>query len=228
MSSAEKPRPRRRKKVLPLAVARRVPVFPLQDVVLFPGALLPLHIFEPRYRKMTADVLDGNRHIAMARLLEPELPDGTLPRFADIVGVGEIVAAERLEDGKWNLILEGRARCVVEEELESDLPYRLIRVREVPDEPSLDPAALAENDATLRALVEVLGRTLPDGGVLLRQVVARAHGPGALSDLLAATLVPNADHRQRLLETTDIDARLAMVEDALTDLVARSPDDQLN
>src|SRR5216110_384338 len=95
-----------------------LPLFPLPNVVLFPGVFLPLHIFEPRYREMVADTLDGDRMIGMV-LLRPGWDrdyEGRPPVFP-IGCTGVITHVERLNDGKFNIVLRGIERFrVVEEE----------------------------------------------------------------------------------------------------------------
>src|SRR3954468_13652401 len=86
-----------------------VPLFPLPNIVLFPRAVLPLHIFEERYRHMTADALAGNKRVAMA-LLKPgwEKSYYGKPTIDPVVCVGQIVSHEKLPDGKYNFLLQGR------------------------------------------------------------------------------------------------------------------------
>src|SRR6478672_7469926 len=88
-----------------------IPLFPLPNVVLFPRAILPLHIFEERYKAMTADALRGRREIAMA-LLRPgwERDYHHKPAIEPVVCVGRILSHERLPDGKYNFLLQGLAR----------------------------------------------------------------------------------------------------------------------
>src|SRR5687768_15383367 len=94
-----------------------VPLFPLPGVVLFPRAVLPLHIFEDRYRAMTADALMGDKTIAMA-LLKPgwEKSYYGRPAIEPVVCVGRILSHEKLADGKYNFLLQGvqRARIIRE------------------------------------------------------------------------------------------------------------------
>src|SRR5882724_907350 len=94
-----------------------VPLFPLPNVVLFPRAVLPLHIFEERYKAMTADVLDGDKQIAMA-LLRPGWEKNYYgkPSIEPVVCVGTIVSHERLADGKYNFLLQGHSRALIEQE----------------------------------------------------------------------------------------------------------------
>src|SRR5438093_977201 len=129
---------------------RQLPVFPLPDVVMFPHALLPLHIFEPRYRKLTRDVLAGNRLMGLALLIEEEVVGAPPPRFEPILGVGEIVMAQELPDGRFNLVMRGRTRVRLERELESAEPYRLIVASELPDE-NARREELGEAESTLRS-----------------------------------------------------------------------------
>src|SRR5436190_22057346 len=102
----------------------RLPMFPLRNVVLLPNTFLPLHIFEPRYRKMTRDMLEGSRLVAMAFQLGAEdLASEDGPPVAPIAGVGEVVMVQDLPDGRFNLVLRGRARVRIVRELPSDEPY---------------------------------------------------------------------------------------------------------
>src|SRR5690348_5554222 len=102
------------------------PLFPLPGVLLFPRAVLPLHIFEERYKQMTADVLrpGGHRQIAMA-LLRPgwERDYYARPAIEPVVCVGTILSHERLPDGRYNLLLQGHTRARVVQE-SGEAPYR--------------------------------------------------------------------------------------------------------
>src|SRR5687767_6553216 len=90
---------------IPAAALDELAVFPLPDLVFFPHSLLPLHIFEPRYREMTADVLAGSRLLAVARLLPGlEADDQGRPAIHEIAGVGLCVHADRLPDGRYHIM----------------------------------------------------------------------------------------------------------------------------
>ncbi|WP_225205994.1 LON peptidase substrate-binding domain-containing protein [Novosphingobium huizhouense] len=100
----------------------RLSIFPLGGVLLFPGLQLPLHIFEPRYRAMVSDALARDRRIAM---IQPQAPVEGAPLFR--VGcVGKIVDVEALEDGRFNLVLEGLARFRLVRELDVTTPFRQV------------------------------------------------------------------------------------------------------
>jgi Lon protease-like protein len=131
-----------------------LPLFPLPNVVLFPGVLLPLHIFEPRYRALTADALDSDRRLGMVLLQpgwEPDY-DGQPPIFP-IGCSGVIVHAARLEDGRYNILLRGldRFRIVTEDHA---LQYRRAAVETLFDPPLGDGERSAVSD--LRAKLAAL------------------------------------------------------------------------
>jgi ATP-dependent Lon protease len=204
---------------------RRLPLFPLEDVVLFPHSMIPLHIFESRYRKMVRDVLGSNRLLAISLQLEKENPnDGNVPRVAVVASVGELVLAQELPDGRFNLVVRGRARIGIDEELPSDEPYRLIAAHEIPDDSAEERADIDEADSALRALVTGLAESIPDGGDLLKHVAAAQDTPAALANVVAASLIADSQTRQHLLETTDVFQRLERLSSevvALTDRVGK-------
>jgi Lon protease-like protein len=103
-------------------MTKRLPIFPLTGAVLFPGMQLPLHIFEPRYRAMVGDALIRDRLIAM---IQPRRPIEGAPLYA--VGcVGRIGEIQAMDDGRYNLILEGTARFRLVRELEVSTAYRQV------------------------------------------------------------------------------------------------------
>ncbi len=201
---------------------RRLPLFPLEDVVLFPYSMIPLYVFEARYRKMVRDVLAGNRLLAISLQLEKEdIAAGSAPKVAAIASVGELVLAQELPDGRFNLVVRGRARIGIDEELPTDEPYRLIVAHEIPDDLPDQSPELDEADTALRALVTGLAESIPDGGELLKHVAAAQDSPAALANVMAASLVADARARQRLLETTDVFQRLEQLASEVVALIDR-------
>src|SRR3954462_2326372 len=92
-----------------------LPLFPL-PTVLFPGAMLPLHIFEPRYRAMIRDALDTHRALAVVLITDPNtLDEHGHPVIAEIAGAGVIVDHAELPSGRFNILVRGRARVRLEE-----------------------------------------------------------------------------------------------------------------
>ena len=105
-----------------------VPLFPLSTVVFFPNTLLPLHVFEPRYKQMVKDVSVSERIIGMA-LLKPGWESNYYgnPEVYDVVGMGRIVSSETFDDGRINIVLYGLKRVKIVE-IMKDRPYRVARV----------------------------------------------------------------------------------------------------
>ncbi len=199
----------------------RLPIFPLPETVLFPHTLLPLHIFEPRYRRMVQDCLDGHRVLAMA-LLKPGW-EGRFygqPPVHRVVGAGVIVHDERLPDGRFNIGLKGVARVAVEEELAADTPYRVVRGRLLADEfPPDGPSALEQELTTLKLCYLRLTAELPAVSDELTRFVTRAKDPSLLVDVIASISIPDVYERQRLLETVSVRDRLRRVTQAIGDLI---------
>ncbi|HEY5089149.1 MAG TPA: LON peptidase substrate-binding domain-containing protein [Polyangia bacterium] len=199
---------------------QRLPLFPLPDVVLLPHALLGLHVFEERYRALVRDILTGARLLAVGLLASEARQTDDRPPVRSIVGVGEVVMAHELPDGRFNLVLRGRARVHIDEELDSDRPYRLVAATALPDFEIADPGEIADADQVLRALIGRLADSIPDGGELL-QVVAAQETPAELVDGVAAALIADAGLRQRLLETRDLGQRLERVCAEVVAMTAR-------
>ena len=104
----------------------RVPLFPLPGAILFPRSQLPLHIFEPRYREMVRDAMEGPGRIAM---IQPHrIDDDNRAPLYDVGCVGEIVGLEELEDGRFNIVLLGSNRFRIIREAEPEAAYRCAEV----------------------------------------------------------------------------------------------------
>ena len=135
----------------------RVPIFPLAGALLFPGSQLPLHIFEPRYRAMIRDALASDRLIAM---IQPRDEDET-PELFDIGCIGRISACDELDDGRFNIVLEGLSRFRIAREAEVDTPYRQIDADrsgfEEDSDEVLGLAQRAEIERESRAYADSLG-----------------------------------------------------------------------
>ena len=195
-----------------------VPIFPLPDVTFFPHTLLPLHVFEARYRAMVIDVLERDRKLAVVRLRPGyESTYAGKPAVHAVAGLGEIVSCERLATGRYNILLRGEERLRIEQELPTDTLYRVVRARRLVDgEPTGDVAsALARIRAGCRELLGALARPAD----LLDTALAEGQAPGVIADRVAAAVLPDADLRQSLLETLDVTARVIRVADALEALV---------
>jgi Lon protease-like protein len=100
----------------------RLSIFPLSGAILFPGLQLPLHIFEPRYRALVGHALARDRRIAM---IQPQLSIEGAPLF-EVGCLGRIGDVEAMEDGRYNIVLEGERRFRVLRELEVKTPFRQV------------------------------------------------------------------------------------------------------
>jgi Lon protease-like protein len=183
-----------------------LPIFPLPQCVLLPGGLLPLHVFEPRYRELTRHCLEGNRPIGIARLRRAA--SGDLPSVYPHVGVGRIICSEELEDGRFLLLVRGAARVVIDRELPATQSFRRVAARRLIDGTAADPAKVSHLHHQLMAICDRLAVVLEEGGRQLREL-AHGQAPGACADAVAAALMMDADERQALLEQTCPQARLS-------------------
>lgn len=133
----------------------RLSIFPLTGAVLYPGLQLPLHIFEPRYRAMVTDALARDRRIAM---IQPQRPEDGAPLFS-IGCIGKIADVEALEDGCFNLVLEGEARFRLLRELDVITPFRQVEAELLEDAPHqvLSPVERAGFEREARRFAEAQG-----------------------------------------------------------------------
>jgi Lon protease-like protein len=131
-----------------------IPIFPLPNAVLFPNVFMPLHIFEPRYRAMVNDALAGDRIVGMV-LLQPghEADYEGRPPVYPIGCAGVITHAERLGDGRFNIVLRGIEKFRITDE-DRSRAYRLAHVQPLPERPTPEQsAALRQQRTRLEALL---------------------------------------------------------------------------
>lgn len=191
-----------------------LPLFPLPEVVLFPQTYLPLRVFEPRYQEMTVEVLNGHHHLVMVLMREnPE--DGSLgettPTF-DVGCLAEVVRAEPLTGGRWNLLLQGKEAVRILEEPPGK-PWRQARTEPLPfDATMLWPGphrrrlmeslhAFASAEGIEPQLKELLDLPLEDVARINTLAMALDFEPTERQFLLEASdLVTLADRMIQLLE----------------------------
>jgi Lon protease-like protein len=177
---------------------QRISIFPLAGALLFPGMPLPLHIFEPRYRALVRDALARDRRIGM---IQPR-DDAPVPALYDIGCLGHIGEFVALEDGRFNIVLNGLARFTVLRELDVTTPFRQIEAaveEAAPDE----PLAMAE-----RAALERESRLFADrqGYVVDWTAVSRLDD-AALVNGIAQVAPFDAAAKQVLLEAPNLRER---------------------
>jgi len=196
-----------------------LPVFPLPDLTFFPHTLLPLHVFEARYRAMVTDCLARDRRLTVARLKPgyEALYEGR-PPVHHVAGAGTIVRCERLASGRFNILLRGEDRIRIDREAPSDTLYRMAvatRLAETSgDGPGLEALAAVIRERCLQIL-EALGRPSHEMSESLEAV----RSPAALADQVASGVIPDVDVRQALLEELDVERRLERLTAALDDLL---------
>lgn len=198
-----------------------MPIFPLPSVVLLPGATMPLHVFEPRYRTMLADCLATHRVMAIALLAGNESDERregqSLPRIARVAGIGSIVEHAALPDGRSNIVVKGVARAVLRE-LPFSPPYRRGHARIL--EPSPTPVSQADY-AALRGAALAFASAARRLDRNVEFVLPPDLDAGATADLCAHHLLLDASARQRTLEELDVAERVRFVVATLADQTAR-------
>jgi Lon protease-like protein len=195
-----------------------LPIFPLPDVTFFPHTLLPLHVFEARYRAMVADAVARDRRLCVVQLRPGYEADyAGKPAVHAVGGMGEIVSCERLANGRYNLALRGDARVRLLRERPSDTLYRLVDAEVLDDvPPPADVGPLLQRvRAGCRDLLQILGRPTN----FLDGALADGQPPAVIADRIASGVLPGAAVRQELLEMPEVDLRLGRLVSALDALV---------
>ena len=146
------------------ALPLRAPLFPIAGAILFPRAQLPLHIFEPRYREMVRDAVDGDGHIAVVQPQLVEVDDDSRQPLYAVGCVGEIVGMEELQDGRFNIVLNGSHRFRLISEVDLGTPYRNgdldVGALDDREPPPLSMPQRAEVEREARRLGDSLGLTV--------------------------------------------------------------------
>lgn len=185
----------------------RLSIFPLPGALLFPGMQLPLHVFEPRYRALVSDAMARDRRIAMIQPRRTE-QGGTSekPPLFRIGCIGRIANVEALDDGRYNLVLEGVARFRLIRELDVTTPFRQIEA-ELIEEPEDDSFGIAD-----RASLELESRRFADaqGYAVDWEAVTRLDDEALVNGI--AQIAPfDAAAKQALLEAANLGQRAELI-----------------
>ena len=202
-----------------------LPIFPLPGAVLLPRAQVPLHIFEPRYRKMTRDCEEGLKAMALANIPDDTAAGAKPPRVLPIVGVGVLARVDKLPDGRFNIVLRGAGRARIVEELRSGEPYRLVRAEPLHPELPLSPRVALMADSLKRLILALSAAQRSQEMQTLVQLAARARDPGDLADVIAGALLSSPRERQAVLEAVEILPRLELVTQAAAAALAQTATD---
>ena len=194
----------------------RISIFPLTGAILFPGMQLPLHIFEPRYRALVKDALARDRRIGM---IQPQRPEDGAPLFA--VGcVGRIGEVEALDDGGFNLVLEGESRFRVQRELEVTTPFRQIEAEVLVEDAlaALAPIERASFEREARRFADSQGYRVDWESVARLDDVSLINGVSQIAPFDAAA-------KQALLEAADLPVRCELLVQLMQFFGRRDSDD---
>ena len=189
-----------------------IPLFPL-NVVLFPGTTMPLHLFEPRYRQLLADVRTGDQRFGLLCSI-PGVPEREVPT-GRIGSMAEVTEVEMLPDGRANIVVRGVGRFALGGYVEAPTPYHQGTVELVDDGPVTNPVALAvaadELAGHFRRIVKAVDTLRPEPGP---SPVLSDH-PVALAWQIAAMVDLDFETRVELLASTDPADRVTRLDRVL-------------
>jgi Lon protease-like protein len=184
-------------------------LFPLPGVVLFPHVVLPLHVFEPRYRQLTEDALALDKLVTIVQWRHPyPVSPDVEPDLEDVACLGRILQHERLPDGRFNFLLLGLKRVRLVREIAGGKLYRLAAAEILADEylePPQRPDRVAEMTSLFRRTCERRGGLDPD----MERLIESELPLGILTDLITYALGLPAEFKQKLLAETRVDRRAA-------------------
>lgn len=196
-----------------------LPVFPLPRMVFIPHTLLPLHIFEPRYRALVRDALDADGLMGVP-MLAPGWRDeyDSSPALHPVMGVGRIVRHQSLPDGCSNIVLVGLGRARVLGERDTDVAYRVVHA-ELLEDTAPAPGALAQAALRLRVAVGQLARARPESADQLSPLLEPDRPPGQVADALAHLALRDPLERQSYLELPGPVSRIDRAIEAISGML---------
>jgi ATP-dependent Lon protease len=195
-----------------ITLPTEVPVMTLPNVVFFPQALMPLHIFEPRYRRMLADTLKTNRLFAVAGVDPRRSQEITIEPPHRVASVGIVRACQENSDGTSDLLLQGLCRVEIQSIIREQ-PYRRIAVRALASEPG---ATLETNLALRKELARLVAQRQKfdqNGPKELVDFLKTVDDPEVFVDIAAFTLCRSPRFKQQLLEELNVNQRLHLLRD---------------
>lgn len=201
-----------------IEIPHEVPVMTMSGMVLFPQAMLPLYIFEPRYREMLKEVLASDRIIAVASLDESAEESKSMETPHRVAGIGMVRACKTNPDGTSNLILQGLSRVELKS-ITQEEPFRKAQIKPIVSEPggSFDLIDLIGKEIISLTQSQIqLGATIPNELVsFLKQV----DDPETILDLAIHSLCSEGNLRQNLLETRGIVPRFHKFREHMQDTI---------
>lgn len=211
-----------------MTAVEALPLFPLPGTVFLPHTMLPLHVFEARYRDLIGDVMDGNGYLAVPRLKPgwEQGYEGQPPIFSH-AGFGKIVRYDPLPDGRANIIILGLGRVKIREELTRDTLYRVAEGELLTDEfPEGGRAGVEASVRRLRVMLAQVVGGRPQLAERISPLLSAEMGDVPFVNGLSHLLLPDVDARQAYVELHRVDQRIEIVETllagALADAVAQA------
>lgn len=210
-----------------IALPATIRLFPLGEVVLFPGTRLPLHVFELRYRRMLADALADDCVIGMVLVrgaagpISPAPPDDLdHPEVYAVGCAGRIVEHHQLDDGGSTIVLEGSARFRIKREVDNELPYRIAEAQALYEAPVLADLMRSWRDQLRGLMTEYVALFSNDLGVV-EKIFAKLDVEG-LVNYLCATVSFEAVEKQSLLECPTLEQRFGRLCDMIAFKIAEA------
>lgn len=196
----------------------RLSLFPLPDAILFPGLQLPLHVFEPRYRELVGNALARDRRIAM---IQPQTNAEDAPLYS-IGCVGRIGDVEAVEDGRYNIVLEGEARFRVLRELDVRTPFRQVEAELIddPDDEVLSAVERAGFEYEARRFADLQGYSVDWDSVERLDDETLINGVAQIAPFDSAA-------KQALLEAPDLSQRCELMIQLMQFFALRDDGDEI-
>jgi len=181
----------------------------LPEVMLFPGGMLPLYIFEKRYRAMLAWTLEQHRMFCMAPMKPHVSEAASVEDFHHTVGLGMVRACISHNDGTSHLVLQGIARVRLTGFVQEE-PFRMAQIRALPSQ----PAEQKEVEPLMASLRRICARLYPGGAIVgsgINEQLAKIHDPELLTDIIAQTFLSDAERRQEVFEELRVGKRMELL-----------------
>jgi len=199
-------------------MTKRLSIFPLTGAILFPGLQLPLHIFEPRYRALVSDALARDRRIGM---IQPQKPAEGAPLF-EVGCVGRIGDVEAMDDGGFNIVLEGESRFRIIREIDATTQFRQVEAEllEEPQEEFLSSIERASFEREAKKFADMQGYSVDWESVERLDDVSLIDGVSQIAPFDPAA-------KQALLEAPNLNARCELLVQLMLFFSRRDGDEEI-
>ena len=202
-----------------LTAVESIPLFPLPGAVFIPHTMMPLHVFEERYRNLVSDAMQNDGFLAIPRLRPGWESDyDAQPPIYRVAGFGKIIRHELMADGRANSVILGLGRIRIRNELASDCMYRIAEGLLISDVlPERGDHALNAHVRRLRMMVFQVCASRPQWAERVEPLLNNQTDPVAFVNALAHLTLPDVDARQRYLEIDHVVERINTVESVLAE-----------